>query len=190
MPQAVLKKEFNSRDVSRLRHLITKKSGEKDTTSVGYTKQSEDHVEGDVWIEDKRTWTIHNGIRQNVTKLDEAKSQLHLPLFCPKCKKLMNHRYDKLFYIQSKHCFDCQLKFETELKGLGLWDEYETRIINSDIDSFIADFNIYIGEVMNQSNESNITEYGDIENWVGSAKKKILESQTETIKYLQSLKRK
>ena len=44
-------------------------------------------------------------------------------------------------------------------------------------------------EVINNSNESYVTEAGDIENWVGSAKKKLLESKEETIKYLQNLKK-
>jgi hypothetical protein len=44
-------------------------------------------------------------------------------------------------------------------------------------------------EVINGSNESFITEAGDIEKWDGSAKKKLLENKEETIKYLQTLKR-
>ena len=44
-------------------------------------------------------------------------------------------------------------------------------------------------EVINNSNESYVTEAGDIENWVGSAKNKLLESKEETIKYLQNLKK-
>ena len=44
-------------------------------------------------------------------------------------------------------------------------------------------------EEINASNESYITEAGDVERWVGSSKKKLLESKEETIKYLQSLKK-
>ena len=46
-----------------------------------------------------------------------------------------------------------------------------------------------IDEIINDSNESFITEAGDIEKWVGSSKKKLLENKEETIKYLQSLKK-
>jgi len=44
-------------------------------------------------------------------------------------------------------------------------------------------------EHMNTSDESFITERGDIEKWVGSPKQKLLENKEETIKYLQSLKK-
>jgi len=44
-------------------------------------------------------------------------------------------------------------------------------------------------EVINSSNDSYVTEDGDVERWVGSSKKKLLEDKEETIKYLQSLKK-
>ena len=50
---------------------------------IGYSKKQEFHGEGDVWEEDGRQWTIKNGIKQNVTKLDKAKKEVTLPLFCP-----------------------------------------------------------------------------------------------------------
>jgi hypothetical protein len=44
-------------------------------------------------------------------------------------------------------------------------------------------------EVINSSNDSFITEAGDVEHWVGSTKNKLLENKEETIKYLQNLKK-
>jgi hypothetical protein len=52
---------------------------------TGYTKAKEFHDEGDIWEEDGRTWTIKNGLKQNITKLDKAKEGIVLPLFCPTC---------------------------------------------------------------------------------------------------------
>ena len=142
MSESVLKKEFKEKDVQRLRNLVQGKYGEKTSTSIGYTKQQEVHEEGNVWEEDGRKWTIKNGIKQNVTKLDKAKAQIHLPLFCPECSKVMKHRYDKQFYIQYNRCFNCQIEFEGVLKVKGLWIEYEKNILNSDIDNIIKDFNL------------------------------------------------
>ena len=79
--------------------------------------------------------------------------------------------------------------FETDIRKAGLWEEYEKNIINSDIDNLITDYTIWTDEIINQSNDSYITEAGDIEKWVGSAKKKLLENKEETIKYLQKLKK-
>ena len=189
MSDNVLKKEFKEKDVQRLRNLMQGKYGEKTTVGTGYTKQKEFHDEGDVWEEDGRQWTIKNGVKQNITKLDSAKESIHLPLFCPCCSNLMKPHLDKLFYIQYRRCFNCQVDFETDLKLKGLWEEYAKFISNSDIDGITQEFNIWIDEEINNSNESYITEAGDVERWVGSAKKKLLENKEETIKYLQNLKK-
>jgi len=189
MSENVLKKDFKQADVQRLRNLMTGKQGERTVAGVGYSKKQEFHSEGDVWEEDGRQWTIKNGIKQNITKLDKAKKEVTLPLFCPCCSNLMKNKHDKLFYIQYKRCFNCQVDFETDIRKLGLWEEYEKNIINSDLDHLITDYNTWMDEIINGSNESFITEAGDIEKWVGSSKKKLLENKEETIKYLQSLKK-
>ena len=189
MADNVLKREFQQKDVQRLRNLMTGKYGEKTIVGTGYTKQQEFHEEGDVWEEDGRSWTIKNGIKQNITKLDKAKESINLPLFCPCCSNVMKPHLDKRFYLQYKRCFNCQVDFESDLRKKGLLEEYENFILNSDIDGIINDFNIWIDEEINESNTSYVTEAGDVERWVGSSKQKLLESKEETIKYLQSLKK-
>jgi hypothetical protein len=189
MSENVLKKDFQQKDIQRLRNLIQGKHGEKTSAGVGYEKKHEFHEEGDIWQADGRQWTIKNGIKQNLTKLDKAKKDITLPLFCPCCTNLMKNKNDKIFYIQYKRCFNCQIDFETKLRILGLWEEYEKNIVNSDIDYTIKDYNIWMDELINDSNKSYITEAGDVENWVGFAKKKLLENKEDTIKFLQNLKK-
>ena len=185
----MLKKDFKQKDVQRLRNLVQGKHGEKSTSGVGYEKKKDFHEEGDVWEENDRTWTIIDGIKQNLTKLDKAKDLVVLPLFCPCCTNIMKNKFDKQFYIQYNRCFNCQIDFETDIRKLGLWDKYEKNIINSDIDNTINEYNIWMDEIINQPDDSYITEAGDIESWVGSSKKKLLENKEETIKYLQNLKK-
>jgi len=189
MSENVLKKEFKEKDIQRLRNLIQGKYGEKATMGTGYTKKQEFHEEGDMWEEDGRTWTIKDGIKQNITRLDKAKESLHLPLFCPCCNNVMKPHLDKRFYIQYHRCFNCQVDFEHDLRKKGLLEEYEKFINNSDIDGVIHEFNIWIDEEINSSNKSWITEAGDIEKWDGSSKDKLLQNKEETIKYLESLKK-
>ncbi len=74
---SVLKKEFKHNDVNRLRNLVQGKYGDRTTMGTGYTKAKEFHDEGDVWEEDGRSWTIKNGVKQNITKLDKAKEGMH-----------------------------------------------------------------------------------------------------------------
>ncbi len=52
MANNVLKKEFKSADVQRLRNLMTGKQGERTNAGIGYSKKQEFHEEGDVWEED------------------------------------------------------------------------------------------------------------------------------------------
>lgn len=188
MSDSVLKKDFKPKDVERLRNIIKGKHNDKTTIGVGYEKNKGFHKEGDTWEEGGRYWTIKDGIKQNVTKLDSAKEAIHVPLFCPSCKKLMNHKYDKNFYLQYKHCYDCQLVFETNLRKRGEWEEYEKTIHNSDIDNLIKDFNVWFDEHVS-SDGSFITETGEIETWFGNGNSKLIEEKEKTIKYLESLKK-
>lgn len=92
--------------------------------------------EGDVWEDvNGRRWTIKNGIRQNVTKLDDAKT----PWWCPKCSKPMNHRFDIKFWRIRGHCMDCNIKFETELRRQGKWEEFERKVMLRNYISAVKD---------------------------------------------------
>jgi hypothetical protein len=186
-----LKKEFQKRDVERMRNLITGKYGKKTTLGIGYKKKQKHHKEGDVWDEDGRTWTIKEGIKQNITKLDKAKKAILMPIFCPDCSKPMTYWQDKNFYNLYKRCFNCQVDFEGDLRVKGLFEEYQKNIINDDIDHFITDYSQFVEECLNKNGEQGfISEAGDIENWKGKINKELVEkSKAETIKYLKSLKK-
>ena len=54
MSDNILKKEFNKKDVERLRNLVKGKSGKRTTQGIGYTKKQEFHKEGDIWEENGR----------------------------------------------------------------------------------------------------------------------------------------
>ena len=187
----VLKKQFQEKDVQRLRNIVKGKYADKSQVSVGFTKEQElYHTEGDTWTEGDKTWTIKDGIKQNVTKLDKAREAVNFPIFCPSCKKPMKPHLDKKWFNMYKRCFNCQIDFETNLRTQGLWEEYQTFLHNSDLEGLIKEFELWINEEIQHSNiQSYITEAGDIEKWTGSTKNKLLESKEETIKYLQSLKK-
>ena len=51
---SVLKKQFQEKDVQRLRNLMTGKYGDKTLQSIGYKKAEEFHKEGEIWEEDGR----------------------------------------------------------------------------------------------------------------------------------------
>ena len=186
----VLKKEFKQKDVQRLRNLLTKKYGDKTTVGVGYTKQQEFHTEGDIWDEDGRKWTIKNGVKQNITKMDEAKKAHVMPLFCPCCSQIMKTHRDKNYYLIHKKCLNCVIDFETELRRIGAWEEYERKIQNQEIDSFITEFKAWVEDSLTESNQGFVSEDGHVEKWVGGPnKQRVVDELHKTIEYLSSLKK-
>ena len=186
----VLRKEFNKKDVKRIRNLVKGKSTDRTTDGIGYSAKDTFYKEGDIWEEKGRKWTIRDGIKQNITKYDEIKKLVKTPLFCPNCKKQMKHKFDPSYYKIHKKCYDCFLYFVTDLKKIGAWEVYEKNIHNSDLDFFIKDFKNFVEDQLTTSNESYVTEQGDVEKWVGSYdKEKVLESLEKTVEYLENLKK-
>ena len=163
----MLKKEFKRKDVDRARNLLTGKSGASSETQVGYKKKRVDYKEGDVWVENKKTWTIKDGIKQTISKMDAIKKEIFMPLCCPKCSKVMKKRLDKPNYKHFKMCLDCVIDFEASLKIKGEYENYvkEQRLKNrlteiNQMESMFLD-------LANQSNEGYISEHGELERWKG-----------------------
>ena len=66
MSESLLKKEFKKSDVERVRNLVNKDFTAKTKTQLGYRKSTEHHMEGDIWEENGKQWTIKNGIKQRL----------------------------------------------------------------------------------------------------------------------------
>ena len=94
----MLKKEFKRKDVDRMRNLIKGNANVSSETQIGYKKSQIERKEGDIWTENKKTWTIKNGIKQTISKLDNIKKEIFMPLCCPSCGKVMKKRLDKPNY--------------------------------------------------------------------------------------------
>tara|TARA_R110001592_G_scaffold254329_1_gene517752 strand:+ start:1649 stop:2224 length:576 start_codon:yes stop_codon:yes gene_type:complete len=186
----VLRKEFSKKDVQRVRNLVQGKSNNRTTEGIGYSKKQSFYKEGDIWEEKGRKWTIKEGIKQNITKYDNIKKAIKIPLFCPNCSKQMKHKFDPSYYKLHKKCYDCFLHFSQDLRIAGVWDVYEKNIHNSDLDHFIVEFKTWFKEQLQIENKSFITEQGDVENWSGGInKERALKSLEKTIEYLKTLKK-
>jgi hypothetical protein len=167
---SVLKKEFKERDVQRLRNIVSKNYSDRTITQVGYTKEQVEYKEGDVWEENGKNWTIKNGIKMTITKLDLVKKTLQMPLVCPKCKKAMNKgNLDKQMYAVHHTCSDCVFEHETKLKRDGKFEEYQQNILKQGVQYHIKEIeDALLDLAMNTSEESFVTEAGDIETWKGN----------------------
>jgi hypothetical protein len=187
--ESLLKKEFKGKDVQRMRNIITKNYTDKTTTQIGYTKEQVDRKENDIWEENGKTWTIKNGIKMTITKLDLVKSTLQMPLTCPECKRAMNKgRLDKHMYGIHKKCSDCVISHETELKRTGKFEEYQKSILSRGVEYHIKEMEDVLLELSLGINEGSfITENGDIEEWKGKGvdEREIIKDIQE---YIQKLK--
>jgi hypothetical protein len=188
----MLQKDFKQRDVQRMRNLITKNYGDKTVTQAGYTKETVEHKEGDVWEENGKQWTIKNGLKQYITRLDNIKKSLIIPLTCPNCSKPMkNDTLNKKMWPIHKMCFDCVITMETKLKREGKFEEYERNMTRKGIETYIKELEEALLELSlsTTEDESIVTESGDIEHWVGGNidKQKILQDLQEHIQKLKDI---
>ena len=186
----MLKKEFKRKDVDRARNLIMGKSGASSETQVGYKKKRIEYKEGDVWKENGKTWTIKDGIKQTISKLDAIKKEVFMPLCCPKCGKVMKKRLDKPNYKVHKMCFNCVIDYEHKLRIRGEYDDYIKNLqLRNSLTQIDEMENMFL-EFANKSNEGFISEQGEIERWKGGIdkdkmSKDIIEAAQEARKNIQ-----
>ena len=168
----MLKKEFKRKDVNRARNLIMGKTNASTNTQIGYNKKIEDYKEGDVWTEGKKTWTIKNGIKQTISKLDKVKKEIFMPLCCPECGNVMKKRLDKPNYRVHKKCHDCVIEYEHKLKIKGTYKNYINNLkVNNSLD-IVDEMESYLLDAINTSNTDFVSENGVIEKWKGGVDKK------------------
>ena len=176
-----LKKEFSKRDVQRMRNIITGNVGNRTQVQTGWEKHTQKHVEGDIWEEDGRKWTIKNGIKQTVTKQDAIKNLVVMPLCCPNCGGIMKLTdIEKKMWAIHQTCFDCVLKKEAEIKKQGKWEEYESGIMNSNKNTALEDLESALEEWVDQT-DSYVTKAGDVESWKGGNKQEAYKQVKERI---------
>ena len=166
-----LNKEFKKTDVNRMRNLIQGKGTTSTGNQIGYSKKTEDYKEGDVWKENKKTWTIKNGIKQTISKLDDKKKEVFMPLCCPECSKVMKKRLDKPNYKIHKKCFDCVILFEHKLRIRGEYDDYIKKLEAKNSLDIVDEMESYLLDAINTSNDGFVSEDGVVERWKGGIDK-------------------
>lgn len=163
-----LNKQFSDRDLQRMRNIVTGNTANNTRIQAGYINKKIQYIEGDVWEEDGKTWTIKNSIKQTITKHDTLKSMFEFPLTCPNCNKPMkNHSLNKKMFSIHKKCSNCVIEIETKLKIEGKYEEYEKNLLNANKNSSLNDTESMFEDFINNPHNQYITENGDIEKWSG-----------------------
>lgn len=179
--ESTLKKEFKKSEVQRMRNIITGNTGDRTQVLGGWEATIEEHKEGDTWEEDGKKWTIKNGIKQSITKLDKFKHLVSLPLTCPSCKKPMKaNELNKKMYSVHKVCLNCVVDMESKLKLEGKYEQYEKNILNMNKNASLEEFEQALDSWLEEK-DTFVTEQGDIESWQGGDKNQIYKQLKEKI---------
>jgi hypothetical protein len=187
MNQSTLKKEFSQSTVQRMRNIISNNAGDRTQVQTGWEKRNTDYQEGDIWEESGKRWTIKNGIKQTITKLDNLKKLVVLPLTCPECKKAFKiHDVNKKMYSIHGMCLDCVTEMETKLKIEGKYEQYEKGILNKNKNASLEEFEMGL-EAWLKENDSFVTESGDVESWGKVDKTKMYEEIKSNIEKLKQI---
>jgi hypothetical protein len=184
-----LNREFEEKDIQRMRNIISGNTGNATRIQAGYTKDKVTHIEGDIWEENGKTWTIHNGIKQTITKHDALKTMVEFPLTCPCCSKSMkDFPLNRKMYNIHSTCFDCVIEMEGKLRVTGKYDAYEKEMLNANKNATIDDAEQMFDEYFNSKNTTYVTEAGDIEKWDGgSIDPEVIKAIKSNIKRLRNL---
>ena len=79
-----MKKGISEAKVKRMRNIVTGNHNKATKIQAGY-KSSDKKVEGDIWEEGGKTWTIKKGIKQSISKMQSVRDIVKMPLTCPNC---------------------------------------------------------------------------------------------------------
>ena len=182
-----MKKYIPEHKVQRMWNLVTKKFNDKTKIQVGYGKTEGEHLEGDIWEERGKKWTIKNGITQTVTKLKEARKKVLTPLFCPCCKRVMKEKLDKKMWKLYEKCCTCVFDYESDLRVSGKFKDYEAKKMANNYVDWLKDLKSFAKSFIGSINRDGyITERGKVENWSKQDKGAIVEKVNKRIEFLES----
>ena len=173
---------MDKKGIQRMRNLVSGNASDKTKISTGYGKSRIVRSEGDVWEVKGKTWTIKNGIRQTISKLDSAREAIRVPMECPKCgdHRMQHHAY-KAMYKKFGMCLNCVVKLEKDLKAAGKFEEFAKELSKSDNEAWLKDkTEEYYDWLTTINSKSYITEAGDIEDWSGGKSKETLKKEFDT----------
>ena len=81
--------------------------------------------------------------RESRRNKSDVLSSARMPLFCPKCDKVMKKQLDNKMWRLYDNCFNCQIEFENELRINGKFEEWEK-------EKTIQNAKAYINEIRNE----------------------------------------
>lgn len=116
-------------------------SGERAFVQVGYDPNlnNSKRKEGEEWEDGQgNKWIWKNGSKRKVSKLANIKIEQRCSI-CEADMKFGNYLDDR-FYPKTGKCYDCTISFDSKLKVLGVYADYERYKIYNSLLSEMKDF--------------------------------------------------
>jgi ribosomal protein L37AE/L43A len=134
-------------NIRAVRQMLDGTHKTQSSTKVGFNSTEKAIEEkrqiGDIWKDEKgEEWEQRAGFKIKKGKLDEIRQMINankMPAECPKCNQPMSKKLDATFWKLEKHCFDCQVDFEHQLRIEGKYEQYEKDRILKNAESWLAD---------------------------------------------------
>ena len=163
-----MKKGISEQKVKRMRNILTGKYNSKSKIMSGYTKKVTEYKEGDIWEEKDKKWTIKNGVRQTINKLDFARKINKIPYVCPKCSTSLKHPAHKQMYKRWGQCLTCITNWSLKMQKDGTYEEWHREFDSENFNAYIQDIQEEYEDWLDKRNSNHyITEAGQIEDWNG-----------------------
>ncbi len=170
-----MKKGISEAKVKRMRNIVTGNHNKATKIQAGY-KSSDKKVEGDIWEEGGKTWTIKKGIKQSISKMQSVRDIVKMPLTCPNCGNIMKGQFDSYHWKIDKTCFSCHTMKQTKLRISG---DYESKMKElfkkhkkAQIEDLVEEFNDWL-----DTSYTFVTEAGEIEDWDGELNKEEIKAK-------------
>lgn len=132
-----IKKMLDGTHKSQTRKIIGFSDAEKSA------KENQKREVGEVWTDSEGVeWEQRVGFKIKKGKLDEIRELINaskMPSHCPECNQPMTKTLDKKFWKLEKHCFDCQINLEHNLRIEGKFEEYERQRILRNAEDWLKD---------------------------------------------------
>jgi hypothetical protein len=168
--ETLLNRQFTEREVQRMRNIVMKKHGDKTQSQIGYENNIQ-RKEGDTWEEQGKTWTIKNGIKRSIPRLSKFKKQFNMPLTCPECDGLLDHKSDYVKYMYNllHKCPTCVAKMESNLKLEGTFEDYAKNLHTTNLNQMLDNIEMEFDDFLNLGFSKTLTEDGEVNEWTGNS---------------------
>jgi len=161
------------KNARRIMNVLAGNYTAKSKISTGYKSKDVERIEGDIWEENNKIWTIKDGIKRTINKMSALREMSKSPLACPECDTAIKHWQDEKAYMLLGKCYTCQLKEEHPHRVNGTYEAFMKEKRKNNIEGWMEDAEIEFKSYLeNIDNKSFITENGSVEDWVAQIDKK------------------